>query len=126
VAFHYSPKELDEALHEINEPLIAYLDNSSAPNNLFYYSEMLVTQSIVTLLKLDKTKSPLDPLIGELFGISACFVTAADGLMEAIIQKHGKELRSKEPELITIKDLPDFNILAIPWFSDTSSLTEPK
>lgn len=122
LSFHYSADEIAASINNVDEELVVYLDKESAPNNLFYFSETMVIQAIITLLNKTESEHPLEELTEELFNVAAWFVTLADGLMDAIMQKNVKELRSGAPRYLTISNLPDFQKVSIPWFTETSSL----
>ena len=123
-AFHYSPDELTATLPTTTDDLHAYLQRDAAPNNLFAFSETLLTQALLALLKSIGDYDSLDKLVGELFKTGALFVQVADALMFAIGDDCGLELRLKDPEEVKFEDLPAFQSVAIPWFSDTSNVVK--
>lgn len=120
-AFHYSPDEVAAVLPDIDEQLHLYLERDVAPNNLFFFSEALLSQALLTLLEQDDKKMSLEDLAGELFKVAAWFAQLTDALMHAIIDTHGEELRSGEPQEIHFEGLQEFRSVALPWFTDTSN-----
>lgn len=119
-AFHYSPEELAAMLPEVSDELHVYLERDAAPNNLFAFSETLMSQALLTLLKsLDEHKS-LDNLVGELFDVGVWFIRVADAIMFAIGDESGLELRLQNPVEVEFEKLPAFQSVALSWFSDTS------
>jgi hypothetical protein len=118
--FHYSPDELAETLPKMTDELHAYLQRDAAPNNLFAFSEALLAQSLLILLKSLGDYESLEKLVGELFDVGVWFDQVSDGLMFAIGEASGLELRLKDPVEVQFEKLPAFQSMAISWFSDTS------
>jgi hypothetical protein len=119
-AFHYSPDELSITLPTITDELHAYLQQDAAPNNLFAFSEALLTQALLTLLSSLGKYETLEKLVGELFDVGVWFIQVADSLMSAIGENNGLELRLKDSVDVEFDELPKFKSVAISWFSDTS------
>lgn len=119
-AYHYSAEEVATALPHVEKELHAYLDNSTAPNNLFHFSEVLLGKAIVDHIESTVQKTSLIELVDELLEVSALFQHVADALMTAIITSHGEELRVKHPEEVLFEDLMKFKSVKLPWFTDTS------
>jgi hypothetical protein len=122
VAFHYSPKVIDASLEDLENPLFVYLDKSAAPNNLFLFAEDLVSNAVKSILGMGGDKNSFTAITGELFNVSANFVTVADGLMDAILKHNRAELRMRQPREIKLNDLVKFDKYYLPWFSDTTDL----
>lgn len=125
-AFHYSPDDVTKVLPVFDEPLHLYMERDAAPNNLYYCSEALLSEAMLMRLETDGTKMSLDELTGELFRVAAQFSQVDDALMHAMIDRYGKDLRSGEPQEIHFEGLQEFQNVALPWFSDTSSTTNLK
>lgn len=121
-AFHYSPDELAATLEATTGELHAYLQRDAAPNNLFAFSETLLTQALLASLKSIGDYDSLEKLVDELFDVGVWFIQVADALMFAIGDDCGIELRLKNPVEVQFEELPEFNSVAIPWFSNTSEL----
>jgi len=119
-AFHYSPDELAAILPMMTDELHAYLQRDAAPNNLFAFSETLLAQALLTLLKSLGKYESFDELVGELFNVGIWFAQVADAIMFAIGEESGVELRLKEPVEVKFEELPALESVAISWFSDTS------
>jgi hypothetical protein len=123
-AFHFSPSEVDAMLSGMDEQVPIYLDRESAPNNLYYLSEALLARALIALVRDDTKVTTLDELAGDLFDVSAWFVTAADGIMDLIIGTHGGELRASEPKEVTFEKLRDFRDIILPWFTNTEGIVK--
>lgn len=119
-AFHYSPDEVAVTLPTMTDELHVYLQRDAAPNNLFAFSEALLTQALLTLLKSLGNYDSLDKLVGELFNVGVWFAQVTDALMFAIGDNSGLELRLKDPVEVQFEELPALQSVAISWFSDTS------
>lgn len=119
-AFHYCPDELTATLTTTTDELHAYLQRDAAPNNLFAFSEILLTQALLELLKSIDDFDSIDKLVVELFDVGVWFMRVADALMFAIGDGSGIELRLKDPVEVNFEELPTFDSMAISWFSDTS------
>lgn len=120
-AFHYSPEEVRAILPDVDENFILYLERGPEPNNLFYFSESLMTQALLTLLKNNDDQYSIDILAKELLNVSLWFLQVSDGLMAAITNKNGKELLVAEPEEVHFENIKAIQDITLPWFTDTSS-----
>ena len=125
-AFHYSAADIGGTLPKVDDKLLIYLERGSAPNNLFYCSEVIMAHALLDLLYGDSTESNFDRLVDELFDIALHFVQVSDCLMEAIILKNGIEMRKTNPEVVKFESIMPFRSISIPWFTDTSeAVAEP-
>jgi hypothetical protein len=104
----------------MTDELHAYLQRDAAPNNLFAFSEALLAQALLTLLKSLGEYESLDKLVGELFDVGVWFAQVADALMFVICEDSDLELRLKDPVDVKFEELPTLQSVAISWFSDTS------
>lgn len=123
-AFHYSPDELAARLPTTTSELHVYLQRDTAPNNLFAFSETLLTQALLELLKSIGDYDSLNKLVDELLDAGVLFLQVADALMFAIGDDCGLELRLKDPVEVQFEELPAFQSVAISWFSDTSEVVK--
>lgn len=121
-AFHYGADRVGAALAATSGDLFVYLARNDAPNNLFYFSEVVVAQAMTSLLGLEAETDPADKIVAELFTVAALLAQLSDGIMQAIIARSGKELRVADPQEISLDNLQAFEEVALPWFTDTSSL----
>ncbi|MEN4040828.1 MAG: hypothetical protein ROW52_11995 [Anaerolineaceae bacterium] len=96
------------------------MDRESAPNNLFYCSEILIAHALLKTLSRDNYEVAFDNLVDELFKVALWFVRVSDGLMEAIIMKNEKELRTIDPEEVHFDKIEPFQSIIIPWFTNTT------
>jgi hypothetical protein len=119
-AFHDSPADLGAELPEITGPLLVYMDRASAPNNLFYMAELLLGQALIHAVGQIQGPNSLEDLVGQLFDVSLWFSQVADGIMDAIMETHGQELRAADPEEVRLSELMDFRNVTIPWFTETT------
>lgn len=122
-AFHYSPDEVAAVLSDVDEELHLYMEREAAPNNLFAFSEVLLSKALLELLQQGEKIMSLDDLVDELVEVAAWLAQLADSLMFAIIDAHGEELSSGEAQEVRFEDLPDFQSVTLPWFTDTSNAT---
>jgi len=122
--FHYSPDDVDRVLPEVDELLDLYLEREAAPNNLFFFSEALVGKALLVMLEEEGKQTSMEDLVDELFEVSAWFALASDGLMVAIIDRHGEELRARDPEEVQFDDLLDFRSIQLPWFTETAGVVD--
>jgi hypothetical protein len=125
-AFHYSPTKAAAILSEVSEPLLVYMDGRTAPNTLFYYSEVLTDRALQEALKSEGIHRNPEELVSELFKVSRWFAQAADGVMDAIIGEGGQELRSEPPDKVLIPAPADFAEIIIPWFADVTQVLARK
>ncbi len=119
-AFHHSPSQVAAVLPTVSDPLLLYMDGKSAPNTFFYFSEVLMDQAIINALDDEGIQRDFEELVSEFFKVSLWFAQAADGVMNAIIEESGQELRAEDPEQVVIVDPPEFGEIAIPWFADVT------
>ena len=119
-AFHYSPEEVAAVLPGIDDELHAYLERDAAPNNLFAFSETLLAEALIALLRQLRANASLEDLVGELFDVAAWFAQVADALMFTISDVSGIDLRSDQPMEVVFESLPDLRSVALSWFADTS------
>lgn len=123
-AFHYSPEELAATLPAVTDELHAYLQRDAAPNNLFAFSESLLAEALLSLLKSIGDYDSLDKLVGELFDVGVWFAQVSDALMFAIGDESGVELRLKDPVEVQFEELPNLQSISLSWFSDTSEAVD--
>lgn len=123
-AFHYCPNELAATLPTLTDELHAYLQRDAAPNNLFAFSETLLSQALLELIRSIGDYDSIDKLVRELFNVGFWFIQVSGALMFAIGDVNGFELRLKDPVEVQFEELPLFQSLAISWFSDTSDLVK--
>jgi hypothetical protein len=121
-AFHYDRFQIDEPLSQINDPLIVYLNNKDAPNNLFYFSEIVFTQAILQKAQKVDAQISSERIIELLFDVSRELVLLCDSIIAKIIELNNVELRSDAPEELEIENLKDFSEIEIPWFCETTSI----
>ncbi len=119
-AFHFSASDIKGTLPTVDDDLLIYLERESAPNNLFYCSEVILAHALLKLLYGDTNFAHFDRLVEELFDIALHFVQVSDGLMEAIIVQNDIEMRANNPEVVKFVGLEPFEKISIPWFSDTT------
>jgi len=124
LAFHYSADEIKGTLPNVDDKLLIYLERESVPNNLFYSSEILIAHALLQLLKHDGHEPTFDSIVEELFDVALWFAHVSDGLMEAIIKKNGKELRTTQPEEVHFDEIQPFQNIIIPWFTDATDVID--
>jgi hypothetical protein len=119
-AFHYSPEEVAAMLPGMTDELHIYLERDAAPNNLFAFSEALLAEALLEMLRQLRASASLDDLVTELFDVAAWFAQVADALMFTIADASSLDLRLEQPVDVVFDGLPDLQSVAISWFSDTS------
>lgn len=122
--FHYSANKLAENLPDTDDPLLLYMDGEAAPNTLFFFSEVVLLEALSKALEEEGLERSLVNLVSEFFEIAVSFSQVADGIMDAMIEQSGKELRKGTPALIKLSDLPKFDEISIPWFTHAATVLE--
>jgi hypothetical protein len=118
-AFHYSPNKVGESLPDVTEPLEMFMERESAPNNLFSFSETVLSHALLKFLEDNGMSMTFDDIVKEFFGASLWFSEVSDGLMDAIIRKGEVEFRSAEPKEVKFRRVKNFHKMSIPWFAET-------
>ncbi len=105
----------------IGDELHAYLERDAAPNNLFAFSETLLSEALLSLLKQLKANATLESLVAELFDVAVWFYWVADALMFILADSNCIDLTLRPPIEVIFKDLRDLKSVELPWFTDTTS-----
>lgn len=113
-AFHYSHKSIDPILPE-GTSYSLYLQED-VRNELFYFSEEILINSLMTTLELVNSIDSRKALVSEVLNIAALFSNLTDGLMTAIVKQNGIDGSING---IHIENLYSFNEIFIPWFTNT-------
>ncbi len=122
-AFHYSPEEMNRELPEIDDDLFIYLEPDRAPNNLYYFAELISANALLSVIEKLDPHDTYKELVDELFDVSVWFAILAEGLMVSIIDLYYEDSREGVFEEIEIEDLQHISNMYIPWFSETLDLT---
>lgn len=116
-AFHYSPNEFSKSISNSDKPLTLYLQQAFAPNTLFFFSEVIVEQSMQDKFDENNVPRTIINLMGEFLDVGVDFLVVIDGIVEAIIKSGDLELRIKDNEEIELKDILPLKEIQLPWFS---------
>ncbi len=110
---------MNSILPEIDEELLIYLEPDRAPNNLYYFAELISAYALLNVLpKLDPHVAYKE-LVDELFDVSVWFAKLAEGLMVSIIDLYYEDPQGGAFEEIEIDNPPHITEVLIPWFSET-------
>ena len=66
----------------------------------------------------------MNQLSDDFIDVSLWFAKATDGILYAIIDNQGNDLRLSDPELIELVNLRPFSEVFIPWFTDTEEMRD--
>jgi len=121
-AFHYSPDDMSRVLPLISDDLVSYMQRAGAHNNLFYFAEVVAAEALFTSIGLPNNSASLDKLVAELIDLAAAFARFFGDVMGAFIEKLGPKAWQDEAKVVEFEQLPKFDDVHIPWFTDGSEL----
>jgi hypothetical protein len=121
-AFHYGKTDLAALLPDIDDDLILYLDGESAPNNLFYVSEIAVGHTLLAALGRERSGQSFKPLVDELLGAAEWFMEVAFCLIHLITKKNQSQFQGEPPTEAHFDRLDPIEEIRLPWFTDASGI----
>jgi hypothetical protein len=120
--FHYGKDiKLASSIDDVNSDLLAYLYNKDASNNLYFYSELIVQNSMLRSLKDAGFELSLIDLTGQLFETSADITMLGDSVL-SILHNKILDVRQSNSTLIQLIKPKKLSQLELPWFTDTADI----
>ncbi len=122
-AFHYSPNEMDMVLPQVLEnELEVYIQNDGSANNLFYFAEVLANKALLQTINSEIDQASYETLINEVTRVTHLFTIVSESLIMEFLRRNQVDIWDGTSQEVSIADLPPFDSIIIPWFTDISTL----
>ena len=121
-AFHYSHEELRQVFPSVSETLVVYMQRDGAPNNLFYFAEVVTAEALFRTIGIPNNEDALTTLSSELIDVASNFATLFDDLIGAFLETLGQDAWQAQAQPVVFDELPLFDDIHIPWFTNASAL----
>lgn len=118
-SFHYSPEELGDRSLKINEDLDIYISAENDANSLYYFAEAAANWSMIGIFNNPDDANPLEVITNEIIGIAKKFNRFNTLYIMYLINKQDINVWDGLTEELEIENLPLFNKVRIPFFTDT-------
>jgi hypothetical protein len=125
-AFHYSPDEMDRVLPGLPDELEVYIQEEGSANNLYYFAEVLANRALLRSIQVEDDQNAYHQLMEEIVKVTHWFTIVCDALMTEFLRRHIDGIWEGHAEEVSFNDLPLFQSVQIPWFTDTSGLSLDK
>lgn len=123
-AFHYSHRELDNALKGIPDELDLYVEEKGNCNTLYYFAEILANSAVLNLINPSDNADALKHLEEEALNIARCFVKFGQAYMSFVIKRHSPQIWKEAAKPVEFEKLLVFSEMHLPWFTDSRNESE--
>jgi hypothetical protein len=123
-AFHYSPDAIDSVLPGVSDELDLYLGDDGGANTLYYFSEVLANMALLDAMGETDLASAMGRLIADVLAVAKSVLNFAEAFMARFVEKHSPDVWDGFAEPVSVDDLQSIRSISLPWFTDSSTLSE--
>lgn len=96
------------------------MQRDTVANNLFFFAEIIAAEALFQGIGIPFGRPAIEKLVSELFDLTMDFLGVFDDLMGIFLEAIGQEAWQTPAQPVVLGDLPSFDDIHIPWFTDTS------
>ena len=122
-AFHYTLENIISAIPNTPEELTFYFETGRQENTLNYFAEAIANRALLQSLGYESNQEAFNQLITETTQVAGWLLEVSSFVMGSFILMHKDGIMQSGIQEVYFDKLPHLNNIKIPWFVDTSSLS---